>query len=96
MTTDKMQKPQRSLRFRVLLPKQQEVWEYYIRTFVRCQHIKSEISRCELEKPIQGKTKRTSFEVCPVLRGLMDEMGTIIRNYNAYSYTPEPTSSQMK
>ncbi|MDQ3075793.1 MAG: recombinase family protein [bacterium] len=40
--------------------------------------VESEISRLELEKLIQGKTKHTSFEVCPVLRGLVDEVGTAV------------------
>lgn len=34
--------------------------------------VEKEINRLELEKPIQDKTKHTSFEMCPVLRGRPD------------------------
>jgi|GEM_PF-5238494 len=48
-----------------------------------------QISRLELEKPIQGKTKHTSFEMCPVLRDLVDEVRTAIENYDGYVYIPD-------
>ncbi len=38
--------------------------------------VERELSRLELEKPLQDKTKHTSSEMCPVLRGLVDEVGT--------------------
>jgi site-specific DNA recombinase len=48
--------------------------------------VESEISRYELEKPIQYKAEHTSSEMCPVLRDLVDSIGTAIRKHNAYIF----------
>jgi len=51
--------------------------------------VEEEISRLELENNQSPQRKNTPFGVlCPVLRDLVDEVGTAIRQHNTYIYIP--------
>jgi len=48
--------------------------------------VEEEISRLELEKTKPHNAEHTSLEMCPVLRGLVDEVGTAIKQQNGYIF----------
>ncbi len=49
--------------------------------------VEAEIARLEPENSVDNKRQNTPFEVlCPILRALVDEVGTAIRNHNAPIY----------
>jgi hypothetical protein len=51
--------------------------------------IESELNRLELGNNLTLKEQNTSFEVIrPIMRGLVNEVGTAIRNHNGYIYIP--------
>jgi hypothetical protein len=57
--------------------------------------VEKEISRLELEKPNVGKTEKPISQFCPILRDLVDEVGTIIKEQNGHIFIPDFVSKQI-